>query len=306
MNPNAAVVTGVAVALPGRSDVAAIDAARASEGTVAPVDPGAVLGRRGLRYKDRATQLALCVAQLALIDAGLLDPRRPDPQGLTVPGATVGVVVSSNTGNLDTVASVATTIEQHGTMATSPLDLPNASSNVIASSIAIRFGLCGPNLMICNGPTSGTDALYWATVLTRTGRAHRVVVVGVETGNDTVARFAGVAPGEMLDGAAAVVVEHRDGAACRGAAARATLAGYRRSGTRLPPAPDGPARRDLGERFALASGALGVLQCAAAVDIITRAVAATVLTTTGEDGDDASATLTLTGPAGTAADLVRR
>jgi monoamine oxidase len=38
------------------------------------------------------------------------------------------------------------------------MDLPNASSNVVASSVAIRFGLRGPNLMLCNGATSGLDA----------------------------------------------------------------------------------------------------------------------------------------------------
>ena len=188
----AAVVTGTGVAL-------------------ADVDPAAVLGRRGLLYKDRATQLALCAARGALVDAELLDE-----EGLAVPGESVGVVVSSNLGNLDTVCAVAATIAAETVARISPMDLPNASSNVVASTLAIRFGLRGPNLMLCNGATGGVDAVYWADVVIRAGRAERVLVVEVETRNEVVERLVGSSDG-LLDGAAALVVEDGEAARARGA-----------------------------------------------------------------------------------------
>ena len=71
----------------------------------------------------------------------------------------------------------------------SPLDAPNASSNVIASTIAIRFRFGGPNLMVCSGTTSGLDALALSRLLLQPGRADRVVVVGAEPDDAVAARL---------------------------------------------------------------------------------------------------------------------
>ncbi|MET9381770.1 beta-ketoacyl synthase N-terminal-like domain-containing protein [Streptomyces sp. NPDC002928] len=282
-----ALVTGAGVVLPGVKHAADLLAPEPLEGA-GRVGPERLPSGRGARNKDRATMLAFAAATLALADAGLLDD-----EGLCVPGETVGTVVSSNLGNLDTVCRVAERLSRDGTAGISALDLPNASSNVIASSVAIRFGLRGANFTLCNGATSGLDAVGWATLAVETGRVARVLVIGVEPANAVVERLAGGdAPARLLDGSGALVLESSASAEARERGARAAVAGYARRrdltttvgvatngrarvGLWLPPQGGARAERapagvgfgdvcDLGRTLPSASGALGVLQCAAA------------------------------------------
>ncbi|MBH1934185.1 beta-ketoacyl synthase [Streptomyces sp. AV19] len=176
---------------------------------------------RALRFKDRATRLAVAAAGAALTDAGLLDDG-----ALTVPGADVGVVVSSNLGSLDTVCRVAGALDRVGPTALRTVDLPNAGSNAAASNVAIRYGLHGINLMLCNGVTSGLDAVGWAEPALAAGRARYMVVVGVEPADGVVCQLMGGV--RMLDGAAALVLELPATARERGRRARAVLKGYAR------------------------------------------------------------------------------
>jgi len=249
-------------------------------------DPVEILGRRGLRYKDEATRLGMAATQSAFRDAGIDD----------CSGAVTAVIVSSNFGNLDTVCRI---VGDHtGPGERSPMDLPNASSNVIASSIAIRFGLFGPNLMLCSGANSGLDAVDWATVLLGSGRAARVVVVGVEVSNAVVRRFAPArASSGLFHGSACLIVERGDqairppraviGACARGPrieslAATAVNRWYTPdfgADGELAPVVNTPETVDLAARFGAASGALGVLQAAFAANRPGRSL----LTTGGGD-----------------------
>lgn len=316
MTPRLAAVTGVGLALPGVAELDEV-LSRTRDVTVEDVNPAARIGRHGLRYKDRSTQLALCAAHAALTDTGLWDGAE-----LTVPAESVGVVASSNLGNLDTVCAVTSTIASEGVAGISPMDLPNASSNVVASSVAIRFGLKGPNLMVCNGATSGLDAVYWAATLIVAGRVERALVIGVETRNEVVDRLVGADPDDLLDGAVGMVLQHTD------AQADVTIGRYARThdladcvnGVVRTPNPafgawyvpqryrgqaprpwlDGVPRRDLTETVGRASGALGVLQCAAATGWLWAGNAEPVLVTAGDEGDDASAGLVLLSNVGAA------
>ncbi|TVL89232.1 beta-ketoacyl synthase N-terminal-like domain-containing protein [Streptomyces sp. SAJ15] len=339
------VVTGVGLALPGGpADPGALLRAVAAAGEtpggpaaepLAPVDPAALIGRKGLRYKDRSTQLALAAAAAGLRDAGLIPA---DGERLTEPATSVGVVASSNLGNLDTVCQVADEIARESVQHISPMGLPNASSNVVASTIAIRFGLRGPNVMLCNGATSGLDALHWAANLVAAGRLRRALVVGVETHNEVVRKLLGQGPEDLLDGAVALVLESAADARARGARPLAALGGYHREAglaaclkavlaetdtapgvwftpERHPepraaasdPVPAGVARHDVSRRYGRASGAHGVLQCAAAVGWLdARRSAApgsapTALLTSGDDTTDGVAGLLVTAPTGESA-----
>ncbi|MEV5687345.1 beta-ketoacyl synthase N-terminal-like domain-containing protein [Streptomyces sp. NPDC052164] len=307
-------VTGVGVALPGADSTAALAAARQPEGAV---EPAAVLGKKGLRYKDRATQLGLVAGYRVLTDAGLLKDGE-----LTADSSRVAVLVSSNLGNVDTVCRVARTISDEGsTRGLSPMDTPNASSNIIASEIAIRFGLHGPNLMVCNGPTSGLDAVRWGAALLRSGRADQAVVVGVEPDNEIVRELVG---GPVADGGAALVLERAEVAGARGATVRAEIggqvrgAGVARNFARLAAgepaalvgwfAPAGAAGslpaelpgHDLAAIWGELSGALGVVQCAAAIGAFGSRTDGPVCLVAGGDEDDGSAALVLRPPAPTA------
>ncbi|MFF2746228.1 beta-ketoacyl synthase N-terminal-like domain-containing protein [Kitasatospora sp. NPDC058048] len=300
------VVSGAAVLLPGADSVRAL-LAGPEQGAPAVV-PADLVGRKGLRYKDRATQLGYALAALVLADAGLT--------GEDGTAAGTGVVASSNFGNLDTVTRALDTIRAETVTGTSPMDLPNASSNVIASSVAIRHGLRGPNLMVCNGPTSGLDAVHWAATLLRAGRAERMLVLGVEPDSEVVRRLTGGHPG--IDGGAALLLEREDAVHARGGTVRAVLGGYARAGAvrdvldRLaaegePARCEAPAgldaallpgvpRAGLPEHCGEASGALGVVQCAAAVGWFEDGGSGPVYALTGGAGADAGAGLALLAP----------
>ncbi|WEO94741.1 beta-ketoacyl synthase N-terminal-like domain-containing protein [Streptomyces sp. FXJ1.172] len=312
-------VTGVGLAVPGAASPEDLLAPVPSDAE--PVSPAARIGKKGLRYKDRATQLALACADEALRDAGLLGP-----DGLNVPGETVAVLVASNHGNADTVCSVAQTIATEGTTAgISPMDTPNASSNIVASTLAIKYGLRGPNLMICNGPTSGIDAVRWAVTVIGARRADRALVLATEPDNPVVRRLTGAE--RIVDGAAALVVENQAAAAVRGATRRAVVGpGLRVQGVQeclrrlaetqatTPGAFFGPgkgavesspvlgtdtARYELTDSWGELSAVLGVLQCVGAVGWFARGGTGPVYALAGQDGDDATAGLTLLPPAGT-------
>jgi len=300
-----AVVTGVGLAVPG------LTLPDELLGTVREggFDPASGLVGRDLRHKDRASRLALRAAAPALRDAGLLDS-----DGYTGPGDTTAVLVSTNVGILENVCAFADTIARDTVLGLSPLGLPQTSSNVIAGSVAMAHGLRGPNVTLCNGPTSGLDALYWARALIVTGRADTAVVIGVEPAGDIVTKLLGT---PSLDGAVALVLESAARAAGRRAPVRATLAGcaraadladaVARTGCRTPDlwlteAADNPAAPtaalvlDPAAGLGAASGALGLLQAAAAVAHLDEHGGHTVLATCGGPEDDGVAAVLLTGP----------
>jgi 3-oxoacyl-[acyl-carrier-protein] synthase II len=163
-------------------------------------DAAAVLGRKGLLFKEPATRLALCAVHRAL---GLPAGVRPKPEL----SPTTAVVACGNLGNVATVADVVGTVRTEGGRHVSPLAAPNASSNVIASTVAIWFGFGGPNLMICSGANAGVDGLRLARLLLRAGRADRVVLVGAEPADPVATGLYG-AP--LTAGAACVILERAE------------------------------------------------------------------------------------------------
>lgn len=216
------VITGLGLEVPGVPSAADLLALPSGGISRAEFVAHTKLGRKGLLFKERATRLALCAAQSALADAGL-----PITAAQQLEPEEIGVVVSSNLGNLETVHKVVGEIHAGGVKATSPLDLPNASSNVVASSLAIRFGCKAANLMLCNGATGGVDALHLASNLIRAGRARRVLAVGVETDEPAAQRLLQVSgPGVLGDGAGCVVLEAESAARERGATVHAAVGRY--------------------------------------------------------------------------------
>ncbi|MEV5545598.1 beta-ketoacyl synthase N-terminal-like domain-containing protein [Streptomyces sp. NPDC052309] len=315
-------ISGLGTALAGVSGPGALlDPPDTAPGT----DPVDALRGPGLRYKDRATKLALCAARDALADAGLLGT----DGDLTVDGADFGVVVSSNWGNVDTVCDASATIRRSTYKATSPMLLPNTASNVTASWVAITHGLRGANVTLTNGPTSGLDAVHWARTLIAAGRLRRALVIGVEPVNEPVRHLVGDAE-PLFDGAVALVAEAADAVRDRGGTPLARIGRYARAGDParalaavrdgedtppdawwlperpLPPAtagttaPAGVPAYDLSARHGRCSGALGVLQCVAATAELTRTAGRSMLATAGHGAsgggpgeDDAAAALVL-------------
>jgi len=213
--------------VPGLDDIAGLLEPNPLDETRA-FDPISKLGRKGLLFKDQATKLGLCAVTAALTRAAL-------PLRDLHATARTGVVVSSNLGNVDTVCRVIDTVYAGSAADLSPMDVPNASSNVIASSIAIRFGCRAVNLMLCNGATSGTDALFLAANALRMRRAERMIVVGVEPQNEFVRQLvaASLPAGSdtptsvrLAEGAACVILEMEPTARARRATVYGVLDGY--------------------------------------------------------------------------------
>ncbi|MFJ1747323.1 beta-ketoacyl synthase N-terminal-like domain-containing protein [Streptomyces sp. NPDC088116] len=178
----------------------------APEPACGPDEAHTVLGRKGLLYKEDSTRLALCAVHRAF---GLPPGKLKEP----LPGAAgTAVVVASNLGNVRTVRDIVAEMRAGSGHDVSPLNGPNASSNVIASTLAIRYGFTGPNLMVCAGATSGLDAVRLGALLLRAGRARRVVVVGVEPDDEVARPLAALRPqGAELRAAAACVVLEAEG-----------------------------------------------------------------------------------------------
>ncbi|MFH8561926.1 beta-ketoacyl synthase N-terminal-like domain-containing protein [Streptomyces sp. NPDC017988] len=307
--PSAVVVTGAGLAVPGLTGPA--DLLYPTDGGE-PFDPETALKGRDLRHKDRATRLALRAVEPALRDAGLYGPDGP-----RFDGARAAVVVSSNTGNLDSVCAYVDTAARHTSRALSATGLPQTSTSAIAGWIAGAFGLRGPAVTLSNGATSGLDALQWGRNLIAAGRADTVVVTGVEPHNDVVHKLLGA---RAVDGAATVVLECAAHAAGRRGRARAVWRAHDRgrhpadvlravldpgagpvglwlSGSPEPDRAHLPRdtplvalRQTLGE----CGGALGVLQCAAAVAYFDGGGDGLVLATA--HAADASAAVAFTPP----------
>ena len=301
---SAVVVTGVGTVLAGtNSRGALLDA-----DSVIGAEPVVTISGRGVRYLDRATRLALSAARDCLVEAEILvGPKATE-------GERIAVVASSNFGNLDTVCEMSARIAAEHSGALSALALPNASSNVVAAATARWFDLRGPNLMLCNGSTSGLDAIHWAVALLRARRCAGVLVVGVEPRNEAVARFSGVGVPDLFEGAVALYLEYPDRAEVRGVRAIARVDRFARAespadclarigwdvargcglwlteDTGPAPGMDAVARRALAPRYGWPSGAHGLLQCAAAVGWLESGGDAAVLTS---DADAAVAGLVL-------------
>lgn len=278
--PRDVAITALSVHVPG------LCAADIAGGPVLPAcsaeQAHTVLGRKGLLAKDAATRLGLCAVQQAF---GL-------PPGPTsdLPGAAgTAVVVSSNLGNVQAVCDVMTEVRERSARSVSPLQAPNASSNIIASTIAIRYGFTGPNLAVTSGATSGLDAVGLAMVLLRAGRSHRVVVVGVEPADPAAYALvagSGLKPGvaaaclvlECHPGGPAVlldpVLRHRDPVApTAGSAPQVWFTPH-----------SGVPGVDVSTRLGSVYGALGVLQVATAAAGLSGAATAAATCGAADDG----------------------
>jgi 3-oxoacyl-[acyl-carrier-protein] synthase II len=261
-------------------------------------DPATELTVRGMRHKDRASRFALRAAQSALEDAGLLGA--PELGG-------AAVVLSCNFGNLETVCDFVETIAAGNSSDISPMRLPHMSSPAPASWVALQHGIRGPNLTLCNGASGGLDAVAWARNLIAANRATAALVIGVEPDIPPVARLHKETAGEAwIDGAVGLVIEPVQHAAHRGARIRAEIAGYGKGDderSALDAAGAAPASRRLGNEpaalFGRCSGALGVVQCAMAVEQMDGgAVVAVAGAGAGESDETSVSALVLIPPRG--------
>jgi len=161
------------------------------------LDLSAHLDELQLRSFDRASQLAVVAAKLALEDAG------------GWPGAppALGVCLGNTYGCLEAQIALDRVILTEGPQAVSGTLFPYGAFNAAAANMAVVLHARGPNLTLATGSAAGTDACAEAARQLQEG---------------CVALAGGV---EVPGGAAILMLESHDGAVRRGARARGFIAG---------------------------------------------------------------------------------
>jgi 3-oxoacyl-[acyl-carrier-protein] synthase II len=203
--------------------------------------PADFMDRKEARRMDRYTQFALAAAKQAWADAGLSE------EGLD--RERCGVYFGSGIGGVETYSEEVGVCLQKGPKRVSPFMVPMMIANMAAGTIAIQFGLQGPNMTTVTACSAANNAIGEAAHAIRHGRADLMVAGGSEAGfvPATVAGFGNMGalstrndepekasrPFDkgrdgfvMAEGAGVLVLESLEHALGRGARIYAELVGY--------------------------------------------------------------------------------
>jgi 3-oxoacyl-[acyl-carrier-protein] synthase II len=130
------------------------------------------LGKINLRPLDRTGALAASAARLALNDSGWSSEMLQQVD--------VGLVLGTMFGGLHTISEFDRRALQAGPWYASPMDFANTVINAAAGQTAIRHNLRGVNSTISTGPTSGLQAVAYATDMIQSGRMNAILAGGAE------------------------------------------------------------------------------------------------------------------------------
>lgn len=145
------------------------------------------------------------------------------------------------------------------TQATTKDTLPGIMPNVIAARIANRHDLGGSTMLVDSGATSGLTAVHTAVRQLDRGELDMALVLGVSpTGRPEFARFMGIDPQRVAEGAFLLALSRESTARAQGLSPLARLT------SAWPATPHAPADitggATTGETFLAADGVLGVLR----------------------------------------------
>jgi 3-oxoacyl-[acyl-carrier-protein] synthase II len=205
-------------------------------------DAEALFGRRVARRNDRFTLFALEAARQAVEDARL----EFDGNGS---GETTGVFIGTAIGGITTLLENYDVLQKSGPGRVSPFMVPMMMPNAASATVAITYGLRGPNLSVASACATGSHAIGEATEAIRRGQADVVLSGGseavitrlalsafknmgaVSTRNDEPQRACRPFDAErdgfvMGEGSAVLVLESLEHARERGAHIYAEIVGY--------------------------------------------------------------------------------
>jgi 3-oxoacyl-[acyl-carrier-protein] synthase II len=203
-------------------------------------EPDSIFGRRRARHLDRVSQLALVATREALDQSGL------DPAAA---GDRAGVVWGTGIGGIRAFEEGLDVLNARGPDWVSPYSLPMMIPNMTAGHIAMEWGIRGYSSCTVTACAASAQAIGEGLDLIRAGRVDHMVCGGSEaavtrvgiaafaamkalsTRNDEPDRAsrpfdAGRDGFVMGEGAAALVLEEREGALGRGAPILAEVLGY--------------------------------------------------------------------------------
>ncbi len=141
-------------------------------GEVKGFDPRNYMDRKEARRTDPYIQYAIAAAAEAIQDSAL-DFEAEDP-------VRMGAIIASGIGGLYTTLKNVDIINAKGYRRVSPFMIPNMLVDSAAGSLAIKYGLHGPNHSVVSACASGTSATGEAFELIRRGDADVMVVGGSE------------------------------------------------------------------------------------------------------------------------------
>lgn len=120
-------------------------------------DPVEMLGKKGLKYIDRASRFAIGASALALADAGVV-PAEEDAHRR-------GIILGTVFGGLSSLKDFNRERVLDGAKWVSPLKFPNTPINAPSYQIPIRYQMRRINVTISSGIPSGLDTIGYAMLL---------------------------------------------------------------------------------------------------------------------------------------------
>jgi len=135
-------------------------------------DPVALFGRQKARRNARFTLFALEAAHQATIDARL-QPERGDRRE-------IGVLIGTAIGGIITLLENFQVLQKRGPGRVSPFMVPMMMPNAASATIAIAYGLQGPNLSIASACATGSHAIGESAEMIRRGQAEVMLSGGSE------------------------------------------------------------------------------------------------------------------------------
>ncbi len=141
-------------------------------GEIKNFDASEYLSENDTRRFDEVAQYAFAAAKQAIADSRL------DLEKVT--SDRVGVIVGSCHGAVKTLERDILAIHEGGLHKISPFAMANASTNIAAGLIALKFGLKGPNFSVVSACASGTQCVGEAYDKIAMGRADVMLAGGAE------------------------------------------------------------------------------------------------------------------------------
>ncbi len=205
-------------------------------------DPTDFMEQREARRSDRFTQFAVASAVEAAEGAGWSNnvPYERDR---------IGVIIGSGIGGIETLEAQHRVLLERGPSKMSPFTVPLLMINGAAGSVAMRFGLNGPNYAAVSACATGAHAIGEAVNMIRRGAVDAMMAGGSEAPITPLAYGAFACMGALsrrnddplhasrpfdadrdgfviAEGAAVVVLEEWEAAVARGAEILAEIVGY--------------------------------------------------------------------------------
>lgn len=144
-------------------------------------DPLLYMEKGAVRKNDLYTQYALAAAAQAMEDSGISGKVESDR---------MGVYVGAGIGGINTFCEEHLNLIEKGARRVSPLFVPKMITNIAAGSIAIQYGLNGPNMCLTTACATSSHAIGEAYRAIKHGYADAMVAGGSEAAITPLA-FAG-------------------------------------------------------------------------------------------------------------------